>query len=101
MPSADAEPGGEQQPPSWQVVGSLGVRDVVVAILEARKTNSGATAARVSREQRGGVTYVRVTLLEEPAEDHQLGELVATFAADQLRDDLLVAFGHKDVIILK
>jgi hypothetical protein len=72
-----------------------------VAILEARKTNPGATAARVSREQRGGVAYVRVTLLEEPADGHQGGELVAAFAADQLREDLLLAFGPKDVIVLK
>jgi hypothetical protein len=101
IPSADAESGGEQRLPCWQVVGTLGVRDVVVAILEARKTNPGATAARVSREQRGGVAYVRVTLLGEPAEGRQGGELVAAFAVDQLREDLLLAFGHKDVIVLK
>ena len=61
----------------------------------------GDRRPRLPRAKREGVAYVRVTLLEEPAEGHEPGELVAAFAADQLRDDLLLAFGHKDVIVLK
>jgi hypothetical protein len=97
--SADAGLDGERPSPSWQAVRALGVSDVVVAILEARKTREWATAARVSREQRGGQVYVRVTLLDDP--EDKRSEVVAAFAADQLGDDLIQAFGPKTAITLK
>lgn len=78
---------------------ALGVSDIVVAILEARKTRPWATAARVSREQREGRVYVRVALLGDPEDDRS--EIVAAFAADQLGDDLIQAFGPKTAITLK
>jgi hypothetical protein len=106
-PSADAVPGDGRPLPSWQAVETLGVSEIVVAILEARKTKPWATAARVSREQRDDLVYVRVTFLEEPsaagglADKSGRGEVIAAFAADRLREDLALAFGQKDVIILK
>jgi hypothetical protein len=104
---ADAVPGDGQPPPSWQAVESLGVPEIVVAILEARKTKPWATAAHVSREQRDDLVYVRVTLLEKPsaagglADKSGRGEVIAAFAAYRLSEDLALAFGKKDVIILK
>jgi hypothetical protein len=99
--SADAVPGDGQPPPSWQAVEALGVPEIVVAILEARKTKPWATAAHVSREQRDDLVYVRVTLLEKPAGESGRGEVIAAFAAYGLGEDLALAFGEKDVIILK
>ena len=49
---------------SGQSVETLGIADVVMTILEARKTNPRATAAAVSRESCGDVIQVRVSLLE-------------------------------------
>ena len=46
---------------------TLGIADVVMTILEARKTMPWATAAAVSRESRGDVIHVRVSLLESSA----------------------------------
>jgi hypothetical protein len=102
--SVDAVPGDGQPPPSWQAVEALGVPEIVVAILEARKTKPWATAAHVSREQCDDLIYVRVTLLEKPAgglaDKSGRGEVIAAFAAYRLGEDLALAFGQKDVIIL-
>jgi hypothetical protein len=99
---SDADPGDEQPPPGRLAVDTLGVSDVVVAILEARKTKPWATAAHVYREQRDDVVYVSVTLLEDPsAAPSGRREVVAAFAASRLGQDLATAFGPKDVIILK
>jgi hypothetical protein len=107
--SADVLPGGEQPPPRWQAVETLGVSEIVVAVLEARKTRPWATAAYVSREQRDRLVYVRVTLLDDrapqsanaAADGAGRGEAVAAFTAPRLGEDLILAFGQKDVIILK
>jgi hypothetical protein len=97
---------GDGPPPGSQPAESLGVTEVVMTILEARKTMPWATAASISRERRHDLLHVRVTLLERspgasagrPA-GH--GEVVAAFTVRRLADDLEVAFGEKDVIILK
>jgi hypothetical protein len=89
-------------------VETLGVAEIVIAILDARKIMSWATAASVSRVRRDDLVYVRVTLLEGPsasstgalAERPGRGEVAAAFAARQLKEDLAAAFGQKDVIIL-
>ena len=83
---------------------TLGIADVVVTILEARKTMPWATAAAVSRESRGDVIHVRVSLLESsehPEDQAGRGNVVAAFTARQLGADLVAAFGSKDRIILK
>ncbi len=87
---------------------TLGIADVVMTILEAQKTMPWATAAAVSRESRGGVIHVRVSLLENspssssgrPEDQPGRGDVVAAFTARQLGADLATAFGSKDVIIL-
>jgi hypothetical protein len=104
-PGSDAMP-GDGPPPGTQPAESLGVAEVVMIILEARKTMPWATAASISRERRHDLLHVRVTLLENSpassagrADGH--GEVVAAFTVRRLDEDLAVAFGEKDVIILK
>jgi hypothetical protein len=89
---------------SGQAVETLGIADVVMTILEARKTNPRATAAAVSRETCGDLIQVRVSLLEpsgRPEDQPDRGDVVAAFTARQLGADLAAAFGQKDVIILR
>jgi hypothetical protein len=103
---SDAVTGDAQPPPSSAPAETLSVAEVVMTILEARKTMPWATAASVSREAGRDLVHVRVTLLESSSassggrsEGH--GEVVATFTVRQLGEDLARAFGQKDVIILK
>lgn len=100
---SDAVTGDGQPSPSSQSAETLSVAEIVMTILEARKTMPWATAASVSRRTDRDLVHVRVTLLESspgerPAEH---GEVVATFVVRRLGDDLARAFGEKDVIILK
>jgi hypothetical protein len=46
-------------------VQTLGVAEIVMTILEARKTMPSATAAAVSREKHGGGFRVHVSLLDD------------------------------------
>lgn len=99
---------GGPSSPTWQHVDTLEVTQIVLTILEARKTMPWATAATVSRERRGGATYVRVTLLEsspsataDGQEGRGAGEIIAAYAVRRLGDDLANAFGDRDVITLK
>jgi hypothetical protein len=94
--------------PDWQQVQTLGVAEIVMAILDARKTMPSATAAAVCREKHGGGFRVRVSLLEDmPSADGNQPDpgspqgVVAIFTARRLGQDLTDAFGDKDVIILK
>jgi len=116
--TADMPPGTDpaidagKPSPDWELVETLGVADIVMIILGARKTMPSATAATVSRERRGDVFHVRVSLLKgppsspggdrsEPGRTDGSGEVIADFAARQLGQDLVDAFGNNDVIILK
>jgi len=99
---------GAPPSPDWQQVQTLGVAEIVMTILEARKTLPSATAAAVSREKHGGGFRVRVSLLEDipsadgdPQDPGRPQGVVAIFAARRLGQDLADAFGDKDVIILK
>lgn len=108
-PGPDDSPIGDAQPsPDWQQVQTLGVPEIVMAILDARKTMPSATAAAVSREKHGGGFRVRVSLLEStpspdriPHDPVAVEGVTAVFVARQLGKDLTDAFGGKDVIILK
>jgi hypothetical protein len=116
-PSTDPPSGDGPPSPDWQQVQTLGVADVVMTILRARKTMPLATAAAVSRERHGGGFRVRVSLIEDapsPAEGPEHSdnpenvknpgsneEAVAIFVARELGKDLADAFGSRDVIILQ
>ena len=96
---------GSQPSWAWEQVQTLGVAEIALAILNARKAMPKATAAAVSREKHGGGFRVRVSLLgDAPSADggDQRGaeEEIAIFVARQLSKDLADAFGGKDVIIL-
>ena len=85
---------------------TLSVAEIVLAILEARKTMPWATAAAISRETQSDLVHVCVRLLEgsSPApagRPEGSGEVVAAFTVRRLGEDLATAFGQKDVIILK
>jgi hypothetical protein len=98
-----------REPPARRQVETLGVADVVVSILEARKDKPWATAAAVVRQRRVDTVHVRVILMESasapspgPGGAGQEGrtEVIGEFAARRLGEDLITAFGLKDVIIL-
>lgn len=100
---------GDAQPsPDWQQVQTLGVPEIVMTILEARKTMPLATAAAVSRERHGGGFRVCVSLLEGtpspdriPQDPGGMEGVTAVFVARRLGKDLADAFAGKDVIILR
>lgn len=100
---------GGQPPPDWQQVQTLGVAEIALAILDARKAMPEATAAAVSREKHGGGFRVRIRLLGDapstaggnPQDQQSAGEEIAIFVARELGQDLADAFGGRDVIILK
>lgn len=94
--------------PLWQQVQTLGVAEVVMTILEARKSMPSATAAAVSRERHGNGFRVCVRLMEgtdppehDPEDPHGVEGAVAVFLARELGKDLAEAFGNTDVIVLK
>jgi len=99
---------GDGAPPDWQQVQTLGVADVVMTILKARKAMPSATAAAVSRTRHGEGYRVLVSLLEgsPPADGGGdppggIDEAVAIFVARELGKDLADAFGSEDVFILQ
>ncbi len=91
---------------------TLGVAEVVMTILEARKAMPSATAATVSRQRHGDSFHIRVSLMNDPLspsngdrpggnEAEVTTAVIADFITGQLGKDLTDAFGGKDVIILK
>ena len=105
-PGSDAATDDGPPSPGSPPKETLGVTEIVLTILEARKTMPWATAASISREAYCDLVRVRVRLLESssPSSDGRLeghGEVVAAFTARRLGEDLATAFGQKDVIILK
>ena len=107
MPLSTGPSSGAGALPDWQQVQTLGVADVVMTILKARKTMPSATAAAVSRTKHGDGYRVLVSLLEaSPSVD--VADLVdgidgaaAIFIARELGQDLADAFDGKDVFILQ
>lgn len=108
MPPSAWSSNGDGLLPDWQQVQTLHVADVVMTILQARKTMPSATAAAVSRTRHGAGYRVLVSLLEEsqPADadlvpPDGIDGAVTIFVARELGKDLTDAFGGKDVIILQ
>jgi hypothetical protein len=112
MTSGSGSVSGDGQPGDGQWLETVGIADIVMTILEARKTKPSATAAAVSRESCGDVIHVRVSLLEgsppsggppqdRPDHSPDHGDVIAAFTVRRLGADLAAAFGPKDVIILK
>jgi hypothetical protein len=99
---------GGQPSSAWRRMETLGVAQIVVLILEARKTMPWATAATVSRERHGDTFHIRVSLLKGAAQGNPadqggaaaVGKVIADFTVGRLDRDLADAFGDKDVITL-
>jgi hypothetical protein len=108
-------PVGDQESPDWQHVETLGLADIVMTILEGRKTAPSSSAAAISQQRHGNVFHVRVTLLDDPSLQPGgswpeppgppgaggPGLVVADFAVGQLGQDLVEAFDGNETIILK
>jgi hypothetical protein len=107
MPLSTGSSAGVGASPDWQQVQTLGVADVVMTILKARKTMPSATAAAVSRTRDGDGYRVLVSLLEgrPPVDaadlDVRVDGVTAIFVARELGKDLADAFDGKDVFILQ
>ena len=112
MPPGACFSSGDSLPLDWRQVQALGVADVVMTILEARKAMPSAMAAAVYRSRHGDGYRVFVSLLESspsaaPDVDGtdvdvpDVDGAVAIFVARELRKDLADAFGTKDVFILQ
>jgi hypothetical protein len=102
--------GVEGSAPDWQAVETLGLADVIMAILRARRSLPDAKTAEVARERQPTLTHVRVSLCHEPvpgpvpggqARAAQPAVTIALFRARRLDSDLTEAFKGRDVIILK
>jgi hypothetical protein len=107
MPLSTGPSSGDGALPDWQQVQTLGVADVVMTILKARKAMPSATAAAVSRTKHGDGYRVLVSLLEvsPPADaaglDDGVDGAAAIFITRELGQDLADAFDGKDVFILQ
>jgi hypothetical protein len=107
MPLSTGPSSGDGALPDWQQVQTLGVADVVMTILKARKAMPSATAAAVSRTKHGDGYRVLVSLLEAgPSVDAAdlvdgIDGAAAIFIARELGQDLADAFDGKDVFILQ
>jgi hypothetical protein len=111
MPLSTGPSSGDGALPDCQQVQTLGVADVVMTILKARKAMPSATAAAVVRARHDDGYRVLVSLLEGSpagsteavAADVEAGidGAAAVFVARQLGQDLADAFGDKDVFILQ
>jgi hypothetical protein len=107
MPLSTGPSSGDRALPDWQQVQTLGVADVVMTILKARKAMPLATAAAVSRTKHGDGYRVLVSLLEaSPSADAAdladgIDGAAAIFIARELGQDLADAFDGKDVFILQ
>lgn len=83
---------------------TLTLSDVVVAILESRADVPLATSAALIRERAGDDAVIHLVLLGDKREPllTRLGTMIAvTYAARHLDEDILAAFGDKEVIVLK
>jgi hypothetical protein len=105
-------PAGDQESSGWQQVETLGLADIVMTILEGRKTAPSSSAAAISQQRHGHGFHVRVTLLDDPSLQPggswpepvgavRPGLVVADFAAGRLGQDLVEAFDGNETIILK
>jgi hypothetical protein len=85
-------------------VDTLTLSDVVVAILESRADVPLATSAALIRERAGDDAVIHLVLLGDKREPllARPGTMIAvTYAARHLDEDILAAFGDKEVIVLR
>lgn len=87
-----------------QHVATLKLAEVVMAIVYCRQRLPLATSAALVREPHGESTYLRLVFLDdqqEPLLVDQATLRATAYLAGRLDDDLAMAFGDRNVIILK
>ncbi len=87
-----------------QRVATLTLPDMVMAILDSRAGYPLAASAAVIREPGEDGTVVHLVLLDDEQQPLFAGPgviIAVSYEAGQLDQDLLAAFGDRDVIILK
>jgi hypothetical protein len=87
-----------------QHVATLKLAEVVMAILYCRQRLPLAASAALVREPHGEGTFIRMVFLDDRQEPLPVDQamLAATaYLAGKLDDDLAMAFGDRNVIILK
>lgn len=95
---------GSLGPVDIQRVDTLTLSDVVMAILESRASHPLATSVALIRERDGAGAVVHLVLLGDQRQPlfTRPGSMIAvTYAAHHLGDDILAAFGDKEVIVLR
>jgi len=90
--------------PGAQYVPTLKLAEIIMAVIDCRHRLPLAASVALVRQARGESTLLRVVFLDsenEPIPAHADVVMATTYVADRLDDDLSVAFGKKDVIVLK
>lgn len=93
--------------PAWprpQPVPLLKLADLLMVILDCRPRLPLAAAAALIREHCGEGTLIRIVFLDadrEPLAADPDTELVTSYLAGGLDEDLAAAFGDRNVVILK
>lgn len=109
--SDGTEGGSPVNPADWSLRRAAGVQridtltlsEVVIAILDCRRSFPRATSAALVRERAGPDEVIHLVLLDaerEPLASETGAVPAVTYAARQLDKDLLAAFGDKEVIVL-
>jgi hypothetical protein len=87
-----------------QYVPTLKLAEIIMAVIDCRRRLPLAAAVALVREPRGEGTLLRVVFLDgknEPIPADADVVTATTYVTDRLDDDLAVAFGGKNVIVLK
>jgi len=90
--------------PGPQRLPVLRLAEVIMAILDHRRRLPMAASAALIREQHGDGMLVRVVFLDDRQEPLPAAAdtmTATTYLAGRLDDDLAVAFGARNVIVLK
>lgn len=87
-----------------QYVHTLKLAELVMTILGCRQDHPQAAAAALVREPYGKDTLIRVVFLDHKHEPLSAGRVTTTtavYVAHGLDEDLMAAFGAKNIVILK
>ena len=90
--------------PGAQRVPTLKLAEIIMAIIDCRRRLPLAASVALVREPHGEGTLLRVVFLDgrsEPLPADATVVMGTTYLASRLDDDLIMAFGGKNVIVLK
>jgi len=87
-----------------QRMDTLMLADVIMAILDSRASFPLAASAALIRERAGPDEVIHLVLLDEERQPLFVGPgtmIAVTYAARRLDQDILAAFGDREVIVLR